>query len=369
MIGLQEMKARMEKDEHKDAAKSVMEMLDHGYYDHDEFNLFGKGYLQSEYGIKPVAKDDAHEIQESLKHIPLREFLAKSSTTGIAGAAYLIPTKIYSVLFDAGSEADKVADISMAVLPAEQIGGTTMKVDIIVDDSYMVQPTSSGAQMPTETVQTTQATLDFTNVYSISPRITNDLIEDSQFDIMEAHLRHAGEKCGEKAMDLATLILIAGSDGDGTLNTEAGGADTTTMTDVANAWAANLKDHFLSDTFLCSHHVWMDAVSQDTTYSAYAAGWHDNAVMFRDPRVFTLNTVFSNVTALTHSGSVASGNALEDLKSIVFTKAKSLLTGRKRWMRIENYSDPIRDLVGAAITFRQDSVSVYDDSICLITET
>ena len=37
-------------------------------------------------------------------------------------------------------------------------------------------------------------------------------------------------------------------------------------------------------------------------------------------------------------------------------------------LRIENYSDPVRDLVGATITCRQDSVTVYNDSICKITE-
>jgi hypothetical protein len=53
----------------------------------------------------------------------------------------------------------------------------------------------------------------------------------------------------------------------------------------------------------------------------------------------------------------------------MFDKAYALLTGRKRWMRIENYSNPVRDLKGAVVTFRQDSVSIYNDSIGVITET
>jgi len=41
---------------------------------------------------------DRLEIEESLRAIPLREFLAKSGTTGIAGAAYLVPQALHSHL-------------------------------------------------------------------------------------------------------------------------------------------------------------------------------------------------------------------------------------------------------------------------------
>ena len=55
-------------------------------------------------------------------------------------------------------------------------------------------------------------------------------------------------------------------------------------------------------------------------------------------------------------------------KSVVFTKASALLSGRKRWLRIENYAEPIKDLVGATVSFRQDSVTIYDDAIAPYTE-
>jgi len=43
MIGLQEMQRRLEKPDNEHAQKQVMEMLDHGYYDYDEVNIFGTG--------------------------------------------------------------------------------------------------------------------------------------------------------------------------------------------------------------------------------------------------------------------------------------------------------------------------------------
>lgn len=54
--------------------------------------------------------------------------------------------------------------------------------------------------------------------------------------------------------------------------------------------------------------------------------------------------------------------------TLVFTKQYALLSGRKRWLRIEQYSEPVRDLKGAVVSFRQDSVTMYNDSIALLTE-
>ena len=89
MIGLQEMKRRLEKPDNVHAGKQVLEMLDHGYFDYDEINIFGTGmgiggtrHSEKQTPIKPA---DFAELKESIKNIPLREFLASSGTTGIAG--------------------------------------------------------------------------------------------------------------------------------------------------------------------------------------------------------------------------------------------------------------------------------------------
>jgi len=76
-----------------------------------------------------------------------------------------------------------------------------------------------------------------------------------------------------------------------------------------------------------------------------------------------MNIVYSDCSVLTNA------KVGTDLLTIVFDKDYAMLSGRKRWLRIENYSDPVRDLVGATITARQDSVTLYKDSIFVITET
>jgi len=58
----------------------------------------------------------------------------------------------------------------------------------------------------------------------------------------------------------------------------------------------------------------------------------------------------------------------EDWISLILNKENASLTVRKRWLKIENYSDPVRDLVGASITARQDQVSIYKDATCVLSE-
>jgi HK97 family phage major capsid protein len=363
MISIQEMVNKTET-----TAKQVKEQLEHGFFDYQHTNLWGTGYDQDPRDrVKPAV---VKEVWDTVKNAPLREFLAKSGTTGIAGAAYLIPTKIYQVMYDSSVEADVVADISMAVVPAEQIGGTTMNVDIAVDESYLPKKYSSGGAMPTETIQTTQATLDFSTPWGINFKITNDLIEDAQFDVIEMHLRNAGREMGEYASNEALTVLKTATDGDGTVNTgTTGDANETkwlgaTTFDIVDALNANFTDGYVSDTCVLTHGAALHSVfSTSGLVGNDSALWNSYMMGGWPTQMGGMNIVYSDVNTLTNS------KVGDNLITIVFDKDYALLSGRKRWLRIENYSDPIRDMVGATITARQDSVSVYNDSICVMTET
>ena len=215
MLSIQEMV-----DKTVEQRKTIEEILDAGFYDFDEASI-----------LKNQGREDRAQLLETLRGAPLREFLSKSSTSGIAGAAYLIPDKIYQVMFDSAVSADITADISIAMIPADQIPGTTLKVGVAKDDSYWPKKYSSGGLKPTETIETVQAKLDFSEGWGINFRITNDLIEDSQFDIIEMHLRNAGREMGEFATNEALTALKAATYGDGTQNTEGASNDETDMVD------------------------------------------------------------------------------------------------------------------------------------------
>jgi len=369
MIGLQEMARLGDKEENKELGKSIMEMLDRGYFDNDEVNLWGTGLLQKEQRIAPMKPADREALFESVRNIPLREFLARSGTTGIAGAIYLIPTKVYQTLYDSAKKPDITADISSIMLGPEQIGGTTMNIDIEVDDQYVPKKYQSGGQLPVETMQTTQATLNFTEGFGINFKIANDLIEDSQFDVIEMHLRNAGKEMGEMASNEAVTILISAPDGDGTANAAASGDSQNTKffggttAGITTAIMGNLDDGFVSDTLLTTHHAALHSIFATAgTTSNESDIWNKFTNGGWPTQIGGLNIVYNDTAYMWNTSAVRAFTC-------VFSKQYAMLTGRKRWLRIENYSDPVRDLTGATVTSRQDSVTIYKDANYTITET
>ena len=294
----------------------------------------------------------------------LREFLASSGTTGIAGAYYLIPVKLWDEMQTESVQTDIVSAISKRLIGPESMPGTTMKVDIAVDGSYAVNVSTSGAIAPTETIQTVQATIDCSSIYTMNFRIANDLIEDSQFDLVALHVQEAGRQIGEYASTLAATVLYTATDGDGTNNqitsdqayTEWASDGSHAIEDALNL---NIVDGYVSDTLLLTHKAFLYNL-KGTSGAQYAeASINDSWITGGYPsQLGGMNIVWSDIDYLNAAAA----------KAVVFTKEYGMITARKRWMRLEQYSEPVKDLTGAVISFRQDGVTLYDDAIAPYVE-
>jgi hypothetical protein len=67
-------------------------------------------------------------------------------------------------------------------------------------------------------------------------------------------------------------------------------------------------------------------------------------------------------------GTVAAA-ALEDAVTIVMEREIGLVTARNNWLRIEKYSDPVKDLSGAVVSGRMGVGELVDSAIGVLTET
>ena len=315
-------------------------------------------------GLTPA---NAQQVMESIRAIPLREFLAKSGTTGIAGAAYLVPAKVHDDLIMYAADADICGRIGQVVTGWE---GGDLLVDIVSDESYAAHEFRSGGQIATQTVQSMQATIA-PKSFGISARITNDLIDDAQFGMVDFHLKNAAVGIGQYASDIALTVLLTATDGWGTLNSSAtGDADETRLTngttaDIGDAVRGNSYDNWKSNTLVITPEAWAHSVSTQ----AQETGWQLGTTQAGyDYKLGILDVILSNSAKL-HASTDVVGAAYTNCISLVFDRNNSMLTGRKRWMQISNYGDPVRDLAGAIVTARQDSVTLYDDCIYKLTET
>ncbi len=316
-----------------------------------------------------LGEADFQGVKETMSTVSLKklmEFLGKSGTTGIAGAAYLVPDKIYDIMFRK-AYANDLTGQAMRVVDTP---GSTLKVDYM-QGGYRPKRFGSGGAMPDETLETAQLTIT-PALWGINARITYDLIEDSQWDVVQLHLEDAAKACAAESTAQSVAVLVAAATGRGTLNTLTTGAATTTdFDDIMGAWAKNAEDGFLSNTVIAPPVAIADFKS-DASVAAYASSYHDRQVT--DPPMLTGTFAGMNIYTLTGeqtyysaTGSYILYSGSKD-RTLVYNKEEAALCVRKRFLKIDNYSDPVKDLVGATITFRESYKTVNKDAICLITE-
>ena len=340
--------------------------------------------------------DDRKQIFETLKTIPLsymlaaaavergyknenilREFIVHSGslTTGTVGAMgfnYLLPDVIYTGLFENASG----ADITPLVSNILECPGPELKVDAEADDKFKPKFTSSGGEAPYQAITTAQATIK-PKTFTMNIGCTNEMLEDNLFNVMATHIAIAGKRMGEfstrmclfPVMDdhraTATTYRIEGA-----YNTVGAGGDYFYQSDYREVVGANNTDGFETDVFVVPPHY------ANTAFTGSGAG--DN---FPSSEAMKINLTglsqgpINGIPAIvcrhmTTSDTPAANSWQSGLYSTTWhvlglNKTYGIQTVRKRWLKIENYSDPIKDLVGAVVSARQGHFVAYADAVCV----
>jgi hypothetical protein len=312
---------------------------------------------------------DTYEIKEALNNMTLAEVLQKGSTT--QGADVIVAAKLHDTLILAGKPYDLCERIGYM---ATTWDGSDLKVDVVKDGSYTPKLASASAYANEVNVNVAQCTAS-PLTYSVPVICGNTDIEDGAYSIVQYHVEKAGQACGELASDLAITVLMAAPDGDGTKNSLTTTiTDTTDYDEVLNGVSLNGDDQFYSNTLICTSEAWRHGINWVEVVGGTAGDYGRQgatnvgsvAVGF-DLKLDMLDVKFWNTPQM-HDSTDATGAVMTTCKSVVFDRNNALLTARKRWLEIRNYANPIKDIAGAVINFRQDSVSLYKDAICLITE-
>lgn len=316
--------------------------------------------VAADFGMKPA---EVLKIQETLKAASLEHILREFLVKGLAGASYLIPDKIYNTLFTAGATNDIVPLCS----PITSCPGSSLKVDVEVDGQFVAHYVGGGGESPTETMQTTQVEIT-PALFTINPVITYEMIEDSQFSLMETHLRRAGEQMGQFSTQQFLARLITGNHGDGTQNaftTAAAGGD---LDDAMEGWQLNIEDGFDSDILIIPPYT-LRTMLNDVSLAIYSDNFHTRAA--NDPPLSWGSFMGMQIIVVKHMNTSYAGDGALYTGAkwhwFVLNKANATLTVRKRWMKIDNYADPVRDLVGAVVSSRQESKCIYNDASCEAT--
>jgi hypothetical protein len=315
---------------------------------------------------KGLPTTDQLQIKETLDRLSLAEILMIGQTT--PHADYLVATKLYDTLIYASKKYDLCPLISAAMVEPWQGGNLT--VTIAKDGTYAPKKFVGGGKLKEIQPSFTQNTLK-PEGYGIPILGGEDLIEDEQFGIVQWNVMQAAKAVGKRATDIALKTLKTGTGGDGTVNSHAAGSGTTVWagsagSDVVSAVLGVAEDEFNANTLVATGSAWGDALGN---YSGTVA-WHPlEPLPGYNLKVGTLDVLLSNSPDLHDSGDIWPGAAFTKNVTLVFDRDNALMTGRKRWMEIKNYSDPVNDIGGAVVSFRQANICLYNDSIFVLTES
>lgn len=375
-------------DKTKDNRKQIEDNMDRtrgGFHPH-EASIYN--------GLKDA---DRAGIYETLKNIPvktalamamaergelkrpIREFVGHSGTlttgtTGAAGFNYLLPDIIYTELY----ENARCADITPLVSNTVECPGPSLKLDVEEDGTFSPNFVASGGESPDETIKTAQGTIT-PRLFNINVAITNEMIEDQLFDVMGTHLAIAGKAMGEFSTKMCLFPMMEDYRGttttyriEGAYNNIATGGDYWYPSDLLEAEGANSIDGFPGGVLILPPH------GAQTFLKGEGAGNPVPPMDIKD--AYNLNNlVIGNwcgidivrTTHLTTSDTPAAVQYYSGLYSTqwnawLVNKKYGIQTVRKRWLKIENYSDPIKDLQGAVVSARQGHLIAYADACCIL---
>jgi HK97 family phage major capsid protein len=267
---------------------------------------------------------------------------------GSAGTL-LIPKLILPPLIDAVDKA--LLPREMAALVKTGFEGSSFSMNLVTPNILKIRAIAEGAEIPMDAADFTAIT--FTpKKYGVAVRITREMMEDSQFDVLTANMREVGRRFAENETSMVITAL------DGANTTVAGGAALTIANISAAILAVNNEDYIPTD-FIIGNEVLSDLQNIDTFVEANKAGNTDMMSRGFIGTIFGLNVARFSTNA--------APSTTYSKYAYVFDRRQAYAIAIKRDVTVENFTLPSYDMEGAAITQRLDVQLLRNKAIAKIT--
>ena len=263
----------------------------------------------------------------------------------------LIPKLIMPELIAEQTKALIPRELAAKVYGPSQIQGSSFSVNLVTPSTGTVRAISEGAGIPMDNLSFSSVT--FTPVkYGISIRLTKEMMEDSQFDLMTENIKMTGRRFAENENKLILTAL------DGAGNTVTGGAALT----IANITQAILNLHnsdFVPSDLIIGYEVLNDLQNIDTFVEFQKVG---NTEMLQKGYLGTIYGL--NVVKFSTNAAPSTTYAKY---AYVIDREMAYAIAIKRDITVENFSLPSFDMEGAAVTQRIDVELLRSKAVCNIT--
>jgi len=245
---------------------------------------------------------------------------------------------------------------------------------IIKTDSYSVRvvkgetgtyavDVAEGAKVPIDTQVYTKEDISISKI-GTRPVITNELIEDGLFDIVQLELSKAGARM-ENKLNRDCLVEILTDTTAGTSDVDPNGTHIE-VTDVAKARADVGANNYIPDV-LVMHPAAEGYLLQDSNlvYASYA-GQKNTLTSGKLPNFMGLKPYVCTVTTGTTAHVWGSTDAANNYSAMILDSKAHTYLAMRRDLTVEEYDDPIHDIMGIACTMRFGVATIQAGSGVLI---
>lgn len=257
-----------------------------------------------------------------------------SSTAGSSTGSYTIPRNLFGSLLEAMRKKLVIRQFAAKVIGPSSIPGSTITFAEQDSDSMEVDRLEPGEEIPLDAES--YSGFSITPVkYGVRVRIDKELLEDSNFALMELNMQTAGYELAdnEEALIVAQLDAADTAAGNSVANSNA----TLPVTDITAAMQKLEAANYEPDVFLCGVEVANDLRNLDVFTAANMSGVNNPSNRLIG-RIFGMAVVVSN-------------NVTSTLAYVLDSRYAFLVVD-KRPVIMERYFDAARDSDFVSVTQR-----------------
>lgn len=268
----------------------------------------------------------------------------------------LLQSEVYDTIIEGQKPYRSVRD----VIPTFKADAHQVRVTYTSGATAYADEIPEGGKIPIDNSKFETKNIDIKKI-GTRPLITNEMVEDGLWDMVQWELRRAGARMENKLNRDVIDTLCEGS-----WNSEVT-ANTVTLSDIASARKAVFENNWIPTEAFIYPTVESHLVSGSNLLYANRAG-DSNAL--RDGEIgklFGLNFHRLSVDGASSTHKWGNGyDGANEVGVLVFDPEVYGMIAMRRELEIEEYDDPIHDLMGLSATMRFGSSVIQGDAGCII---
>lgn len=287
-------------------------------------------------------------MMTELKEQYIQELI--STDDGTQGS-HLIPRRIYDTLIEEVPKNLIPRSEAAVYFPPSAIPGSSVDIDLEDENKMAVRLIAEGAEITLDKDE-----YDSVNIkpkkYGVAIKITNEMMEDSKWPLLERNVRKAGKRFSENETNLVLTELQ-------TCSNSVSGGSSITNANITKGMEYVEDSDYNPTSMLVGNEVMTDLRNVDTFTEYNKSG--DQEMLKTGFR-----GVIHGMQVMRFSTNAAPSSTYKKY-AYIYDKDEAYGIAEKRPVTVENFTLPNFDMSGAAVTQRIGVSLLRDNAVCRVS--